>query len=381
VSGTPLTLARHEEAERRGHDVLQALLSTAQDAAGDVWRGAALGGRYGHGEGWIAGVGPELADPFELVVVVNVPLREVGPLQKRVRRAARETARVRQVAAIVDVFAAESLPFLPATLEVKEALSAANVVDGPADLLAPARCPDDTPARLEALRLLVRHGASLLARERALDQSGEGDTVTRARFAVRDLDLALGEALLLSAGAWTPGDGARAAALRHLASGSAAATGFQRHMTWTRFHDLVERHRRALYERARSGAEAPSAIGEARKEVARAADRFMEVLRLSEEERLGEPLPSWSAYARALAKRRPARGAMLFASDSNELTDLLSRKGSKTWPAAERLAPALAALLDWDPGDLPLAPLLLDLPDDASRDALRVRAVSLSADV
>ena len=72
---------------------------------------------------------------------------------------------------------------------------------------------------------------------------------------------------------------------------------------------------------------------------------------------------------------------MLFASDSNELADLLSRKGSKTWPAAERLAPALAALLDWDPGDLPLAPLLLDLPDDASRDALRVRAVSLSADV
>ena len=41
----------------------------------------------------------------------------------------------------------------------------------------------------------------------------------------------------------------------------------------------------------------------------------------------------------------------------------------------KRLAPNTSFTL------LLTAPLLLDLPDDASRDALRVRAVSLSADV
>ena len=42
----------------------------------------------------------------------------------------------------------------------------------------------------------------------------------------------------------------------------------------------------------------------------------------------------------------------------------------------ERVAPAAAALVDWDPGDLPIVPVLLDLPDTASRDALRQRAIA-----
>ena len=49
------------------------------------------------------------------------------------------------------------------------------------------------------------------------------------------------------------------------------------------------------------------------------------------------------------------------------------------WPVAERLAPALATLLDWDPGDLPIAPILLDLPDDAPKETLGPRLSALAA--
>ena len=42
---------------------------------------------------------------------------------------------------------------------------------------------------------------------------------------------------------------------------------------------------------------------------------------------------------------------------------------------------AAAALVDWDPGDLPIAPVLLDLPDIAPREALRQRAIAWSAKV
>ena len=54
----------------------------------------------------------------------------------------------------------------------------------------------------------------------------------------------------------------------------------------------------------------------------------------------------------------------------------VARQSARTWPLAERVAPAAAALVDWDPGDLPIVPVLLDLPDTASRDALRQRAIS-----
>ena len=63
------------------------------------------------------------------------------------------------------------------------------------------------------------------------------------------------------------------------------------------------------------------------------------------------------------------------------MTARLARKSAKSWPLAERLAPAVAALLDWDPGDLPIVPVLLGLPDVASREALRQRAIAWSANV
>jgi hypothetical protein len=147
-------------------------------------------------------------------------------------------------------------------------------------------------------------------------------------------------------------------------------------MTWTRFHDVVEAQRASL--RARHvRAEAPP-LGELRRQLARAADRWLEVVKLHEEERLGVSLPSWSAYARALAARGPRTTPLFAAPDEAPLP---TRREAKRWLPAERVAPALGALLDWDPGDLPIAPLLLDLPDNATRDALRARAASLAADV
>jgi hypothetical protein len=41
----------------------------------------------------------------------------------------------------------------------------------------------------------------------------------------------------------------------------------------------------------------------------------------------------------------------------------------------------VAALVDWDPGDLPIVPVLLGLPDVASREALRQRAIAWSANI
>jgi hypothetical protein len=107
----------------------------------------------------------------------------------------------------------------------------------------------------------------------------------------------------------------------------------------------------------------------------------MEVLRLFEEERLGAELPNWTEYAIALARRRSGAAVSELFGEDEEIEDpagvgRVARKSARTWPLAERVAPAAAALVDWDPGDLPIVPVLLDLPDTASRDALRQRAIA-----
>ncbi|MCM3874826.1 MAG: hypothetical protein NEA02_00250, partial [Thermoanaerobaculia bacterium] len=198
---------------------------------------------------------------------------------------------------------------------------------------------------------------------------------------------ALGAVLLLSAGRWTPGTFAREEALRALAAAGPEGprrTGFHAQMNWTRFRDLVERHHAAaLALEVPEGAETP----DARRLVARAGDRFMEVLRLFEEERLGVPLPNWTEYAIALARRRSGAAVAELFGDGEEtaadatVTARLARKSARSWPLAERLAPAVAALVDWDPGDLPIAPVLLDLPDIAPRETLRQRAIAWGANV
>jgi hypothetical protein len=152
-------------------------------------------------------------------------------------------------------------------------------------------------------------------------------------------------------------------------------------MSWTRFRDLVERHRAAA---AALDAPAGPENVDARRQVARAGDRFMEVLRLYEEERLAAELPNWTEYAIALARRRSGAAVAELFGEDEEIGDAagaarvarVARKSARSWPLAERVAPAAAALVDWDPGDLPIAPVLLDLPDTASRDALRQRAIS-----
>jgi hypothetical protein len=381
----PFTRARDAGAEARAAAGLRALLSALEDAAGDAWAGAALGGALGRGEGATllgrdGGGHPD--DPFEILVVLDAPVRDVPAIARRLAKAALDTARARRVRASVDAVARRALPLLPPTLGNMELLAARRVVDGPEDLLP--RFEEvfrGGPDRFEGVRLLARTGARLLAAERLVDRSLAGPKAREALRLVQAADLALGEAVLLSAGRWVPGALAREGELKALGAetpGGPRRPGFHVRMSWTRFRDLVERHRAAA---AALDAPAGPENVDARRQVARAGDRFMEVLRLYEEERLAAELPNWTEYAIALARRRSGAAVAELFGEDEEIGDAagaarVARKSARSWPLAERVAPAAAALVDWDPGDLPIAPVLLDLPDTASRDALRQRAIS-----
>jgi len=387
TTARPLTLARLPEAEGRAKAALAALVSAAEDAAGDSFAGAALGGPPAFGEGLAVraeGGDVLLADPIELLVVLEGSVRGAAALGKKVRRGVAEAARTRRTTFTLSAVARAELPLLPPTLGNLELIAARRVVGGEASLLSTAPDPARTvPAPMEGLRLLVRSGASLLAAERAVDRAQAGPQAHAALRSVAATDLALGAAVLLSAGQWTPGIRARNDALRALAqrgAGGETRAGFHGRMSWTRFRDLVDRHKAAF--EARESVTARGRPADAMRQVARAIDRWLEVLRLFEEERLGTPLPDWTEYACLLEarRRRLADGSLFPAEDEAGLRAALAlpaRRAVRTWERAERVAPALAALLDWDPGDLPVAPVLLDLPDGTPRDALRQRAIAM----
>ncbi|MEO8053600.1 MAG: hypothetical protein ABI768_00500 [Acidobacteriota bacterium] len=381
----PFTRARDAGAEARAAASLRALVSALKDAAGDAWAGAALGGALGRGEGATL-VGRDgsghPADPFEILAVLDAPVREVPAISRRLAKAAGDAARARKIQVSVDAVARRALTLLPPTLGNMELLAARRVVDGPEDLVPPfADVFRGGPDRFEGLRLLARTGAHLLAAERLVDRSATGARAREALRFVQSADLACGEAVLISAARWAPGVAAREAELRSLGAESPDGPrrpGFHVKMSWTRFKDLVERHRAAA-----AALEAPAGPEnvDARRQVARAGDRFMEVLRLYEEERLGADLPNWTEYAIALARRRSGAAVSELFGEDEAIEDAVgagrvARKSARTWPLAERVAPAAAALVDWDPGDLPIVPVLLDLPDTASRDALRQRAIA-----
>lgn len=382
----PFTAAGDPGAERHVTEALAALVSTLREAAGDPWRGAFLGGALGHGEGATEegpGGAPACASAFELFAVLDVGTGHAAGAERSLARALARTARSRRVAATVSVLSSGALRALPASRDLLEALAARRVVDGEPSLLAGAHVAGaERPASAEALRLLVRRGAALLLAERGLSGGGSALAARRAFAAAADADLASGEVLLLFAGRWVPGEAARAEALRALgSSGEATATGLHARMTWTRFRDVVEAQRSALSRRA--AGIPPDDLVLAQVETARATDRFLEVLRLSEEERLGTSLPDWTAHARALLSRHPGSSLPLFGEDVAPDADdgLAGLRASRRWPPAERLAPALAAQLDWDPGDLALVPILLGVPPDTSRDRLAHRTALLAADV
>jgi hypothetical protein len=390
-AGRPFTRAGDAGAEARAADAVRALVSALTGAAGDAWVGAALGGALGLGEGATIvgrdGTGYP-GDPFEFLAVLDAPVREVPALGRRLSRAATETAKSRRVKASVSTVVWRGLRLLPPTFWNMELVAARRVVAGSPSLLPPY---EDVfrggPDHAEGVRLLAKTGARLLAAERLVDRSGTGARAREALRAVRAADLALGAVALLSAGCWAPGALAREEALHALAAAGPEGPrrrGFHVHMSWTRFRDLVERHGMAALALA---APEPAETPDARRQVARAGDRFMEILRLFEEERLGVSLPNWTEYAIALARRRSGAAVTELFGDGAEteadvaVTALLARKSARSWPLAERLAPAVAALVDWDPGDLPIAPVLLDLPDVAPREALRQRAIAWSANV
>ena len=381
----PFTRARDAGAEARTAAGLRALVSALKDAAGDAWAGAALGGALGRGEGATLlgrdGSGHP-ADPFEILVVLDAPVREVPAIARRLVKAAGEAARARRLHAKVEAVARRALALLPPTLANMELLAARRIVDGPEDLLP---LFEDVfrggPDRFEGVRLLAKTGAGLLAAERLVDRSATGARAREALRLVQSADLALGESVLISAARWAPGVSAREAELRALGAESPDGPrrpGFHVRMSWTRFRDLVDRHRAAAASLDAPGG--PENV-DARRQVARAGDRFMEVLRLFEEERLGAELPNWTEYAIVLARRRSGAAVSELFGEEEEIEDAagagrVARKSARSWPLAERVAPAAAALVDWDPGDLPIVPVLLDLPDTASRDALRQRAIA-----
>jgi hypothetical protein len=384
ATGRRFTAAAVPAVERRCAETLSALLSRLAEAAADSLAGAALGGALGRGEAptTVDAAGAFVTGaPFELLVVLEGTPGRAAALAPRLRRELAATARSRHAAVRVDVAALPALAHVPPTIEAIEAAAADRVVAGPPGLLAPlAPLVAAQPAPGEALRLLVSRGAALLGAERALARRGAGRaSVLAGQSAVRGVDLALGAALLVSAGRFRPSDAARDAELRLLAAPAedgAPAGGFHVGMTRTRFRDVVERHREAVVAAER--VELPEALAQARTQAARASDRFLEVLRLFEEERLGCSLPSWTDYVRALAARHgSASGPGLFGARPSD--DLPGRRAVRDWPLAERLAPALATLLDWDPGDLPVVPILLDLPDGAPKEALGPRLATLAA--
>jgi hypothetical protein len=378
-----LTSAGVPAVERRSAETLAALLSRLSEAVGEGFAGAALGGALGRGEAptTVDAAGAFVTGaPFELLVVLDGTPGRAASLAPRLQRDLAATARARRAAVRVETVSLAALGRLPPTLEAIECAAASRVVAGPPDLLAPvAHLAGARPEPLEALRLLVRRGAALLDADRALSRRGVGRAAVLAgQAAVRGVDLALGTALLVSAGRFRPTDAARDAELRHLAAPSdagAAVEGFHVRMTRTRFRDLVDRHREAVAAAAR--VELPETLAEVRTQAGRASDRFLEVLRLLEEERLGRSLPSWTEYVRALAARRgTGTSPGLFGGLGAD--ELPGRRAVRDWPPAERLAPALATLLDWDPGDLPIAPVLLDLPDGAAKDVLGSRLATLA---
>ena len=380
----PFTLAAVPAVERRCRETLDAILSRLGEAAGEALAGVALGGALGRGEA------PTSVDaqgafvtgaPFELLVVLHATPGRASALAPRLGRELAVTARPRRAAVLLRACAESALSRLPPTLELVECAAANRVVCGPPGLLAPLAplaCAQPEPD--EALRHLVRRGAALLGAERALSRRGAPRAaVLAAQAAVRGIDLALGTALLVSARRFRPTDAGRAAELRSMtapAEDGRSAQGFHLRMTRTRFRDVVERHREAVA--AAGGVDLPETLAEVRTQAGRASDRFLEVLRLLEEERLDCRIESWTSYLRTLAARRgalPAPG--LFG--PREEDALPGRRAVRDWPLAERLAPALGSLLDWDPGDLAIAAVLLDLPEGAPRETLGARLETLAA--
>jgi hypothetical protein len=380
----PFTAAAIPAVERHCRETLAALLSRLSEAAGDTLAGAALGGALGRGEAptTVDAAGAFVTGaPFELLVVLRTTPGRAASLAPHLSRDLAATARPRRAAVRVGTASLSALAHLPATLESIECAAAGRVVSGPSDLLVPLSFLSGTqPAPVEALQLLVRTGAAFLAADRSLSRRAAGRAAVLAgQAAIREVDLSLGTALLVSAGRFRPTDGARAAELRQLSApvdAGASPEGFHLAMTRTRFRDVVERHREAVG--AAGGVDLPETLAEVRTQAGRVSDRFLEVLRLLEEQRLERKLPSWTDYLRALAARLGAStGPGLFGARNGD--ELPGRRAVRDWPVAERLAPALATLLDWDPGDLPIAPILLDLPDDAPREALVARLATLAA--
>lgn len=380
----PFTAAAVPAVERHCRETLAALLSRLSEAAGDMLAGAALGGALGRGEAPTtvdaAGAFVTVA-PFELFVVLRTTPGRATSLAPHLARDLSATARPRHAAVRVETASLSALPHLPPALAYIECAAAGRVVSGPRDLLEPlSSLAGAQPAPVEALQLLVRRGAAFLAAERSLSRRTAGRAAVLAgQAAIRAVDLALGTALLVSAGRFRPTDGTRAAELRLLAApidSGAPQEGCHLGMTRTRFRDVVQRHREAVG--AAGGVDLPETLAVVRTQAGRVSDRFLEVLRLLEEQRLERSLPSWTDYLRALATRHGAStGPGLFGARHGD--ELPGRRAVRDWPLAERLAPALATLLDWDPGDLPIASVLLDLPDDAPREALVARLATLAA--
>ena len=294
---------------------------------------------------------------------------------RRVRKVAAEAARARHVTGDVDVVARGELPLLPPTLPNLELVARRPRRGRAGGLLPGARSRGGPDASEGCASSPAGATSSRAERPWTARRGGAGPGGAPARPTT---DLALGAAVLLAAGRWIPG---LARATRRSESsapvGRRAAARVHARMTWTRFRDLVDRHHEA--PRARAKERAGRNVRRAPPGRPRGGPLARGAAPLG-----GGPArrraPDWTEYACVLAPRRSgARGLALREDVARTRRGAGCGARSRGWAPAERLAPALAALVDWDPGDLPIVPVLLDLAEDASREALRQRAIAWGA--
>ena len=278
---------------RRLDACLAELAQDVTDACGPDLVGLVLGGGYGRGEGGVWSVdGVECAyNDLDLVIVqtshrVNPRLEAIG---------ARYHARLG-----IDVDF--SRPLTPADIAGWEHrlmwhdLAAGHrVLAGPPDLiqrLAPAWGPAPLPL-VEAARLLLNRGAGLVWAARVQRGTVPAPDRDFLRRNVQKAVLALGDALLIAAGAYrTPGV-AKLDALRQLAS-TGAVPAHPR---------LLDLYRRALEFKLRPDAPRRAPVPDA--SWAETAQLWGRTFRWVEERRLARPFADLDAYASWRGAREP----------------------------------------------------------------------------
>ncbi len=382
----PFTRARDAGAEARTAAGLRALVSALEDAAGDAWAGAALGGALGRGEGATLLASGRERPPGRPVRDPRRPRRaRAGRSRDRAPpREGRRRDRARTPPPREGRRRRAPRPRAPAA-DAREHGAPRRAADRGRAGRSPSAVRRRLPRRARPLRRRAspredgRRAARGRAARRPVRDRGAGARGAaprsgrrpRARRSRPDLGGALGAG----------GRGARGGApgARRGVAGRAAPAGLPRPdeldaLPGPRRDGTGPRPRRS---RRPADRRTSTPAGRSRAP-ATASWRSCACSRRSASAASFRTGPSTRS---SLARRRSGAAVSELFGEEEEIEDAagagrVARKSARSWPLAERVAPAAAALVDWDPGDLPIVPVLLDLPDTASRDALRQRAIA-----